>query len=60
MFAMMVEEELESWPEQDSRCRTWLSISEAANSCRHPWMREALMAGFDDTNNTVVGEGEAV
>ncbi|KAL8555250.1 hypothetical protein ACS0TY_003165 [Phlomoides rotata] len=46
MFAMMVEEELGSWPEQDTRCRTWLSISEAANSCRHPWMREALMAGF--------------
>ncbi|KAG5539225.1 hypothetical protein RHGRI_019705 [Rhododendron griersonianum] len=46
MFALLVKEELESWPEQSTRSRTWLTIPEAAESCRHAWMREALLQGF--------------
>ncbi|CAA2991326.1 nudix hydrolase 16, mitochondrial [Olea europaea subsp. europaea] len=46
VFAMLVEEELESWPEQNTRSRKWLTVSEAADSCRHPWMRDALIGGF--------------
>ncbi|KAL7259224.1 hypothetical protein ACSBR1_005173 [Camellia fascicularis] len=43
MFALLVKEELESWPEQSTRSRKWLTISEAAKNCRHAWMRNALL-----------------
>ncbi|KAK2985559.1 hypothetical protein RJ640_015195 [Escallonia rubra] len=46
MFALLVKEELESWPEQSTRSRTWLTIPEAVERCRHPWMRDALTKGF--------------
>ncbi|KAJ4720402.1 Nudix hydrolase 16, mitochondrial-like protein [Melia azedarach] len=46
MFALFVNEELESWPEQSTRQRSWLTIPDAVESCRHPWMREALEDGF--------------
>ncbi|XP_058210930.1 nudix hydrolase 16, mitochondrial-like isoform X1 [Rhododendron vialii] len=46
MFALLVKEELHSWPEQSTRQRTWLTIPEAIECCRHPWMREALKEGF--------------
>nr|GMC86009.1 nudix hydrolase 16, mitochondrial-like [Ipomoea batatas] len=46
MFALLVKEELESWPEQSLRQRSWLTIPEAIECCRHPWMREALEEGF--------------
>ncbi|KAL9239926.1 hypothetical protein vseg_014197 [Gypsophila vaccaria] len=46
MFALQVKEELESWPEQSTRNRFWLSVPEAAKSCRHAWMRVALFDGF--------------
>lgn len=46
MFALFVREELESWPEQSIRQRSWLTITEAVESCRHPWMRDALVQGF--------------
>ncbi|KAL0387795.1 UNVERIFIED_CONTAM: Nudix hydrolase 16, mitochondrial [Sesamum radiatum] len=55
MFAMLVEEELRSWPEQNTRSRKWLTVSEAANSCRHPWMRDALIGGFSDETTTSGG-----
>ncbi|CAN1813582.1 Nudix hydrolase 16, mitochondrial, partial [Linum perenne] len=42
MFALLVKEELETWPEQNTRTRTWLPISEAVESCRHKWMEDAL------------------
>ncbi|CAL9069466.1 unnamed protein product, partial [Musa banksii] len=38
--------ELELWPEQSTRHRTWVTIPEAAEQCRHPWMRDALLDGF--------------
>ncbi|CAN0863148.1 Nudix hydrolase 16, mitochondrial [Linum grandiflorum] len=42
MFALLVKEELESWPEQKTRTRSWLPISEAVERCRHKWMEDAL------------------
>ncbi|KAF5750288.1 nudix hydrolase 16 mitochondrial-like isoform X1 [Tripterygium wilfordii] len=46
MFALLVKEELDSWPEQSTRQRTWLTIPEALECCRYQWMREALEEGF--------------
>lgn len=46
MYALLVTEELDSWPEQSTRRRKWLTIPEAAENCRHAWMREALLQGF--------------
>ncbi|KAJ6702440.1 hypothetical protein OIU74_013574 [Salix koriyanagi] len=42
MYALLVKEELELWPEQSTRTRSWLTMSEAVESCRHKWMEEAL------------------
>lgn len=42
MFALFVKEELQSWPEQSTRTRSWLTLSEAVENCRHKWMEEAL------------------
>ncbi|KAL5208530.1 hypothetical protein ABZP36_032965 [Zizania latifolia] len=44
MFAMEVTEELESWPEQATHGRRWVSPGEAYQLCRYEWMREALTA----------------
>ncbi|CAL4887637.1 unnamed protein product [Urochloa decumbens] len=44
IFAMEVTEELESWPEQDTHNRRWVSPQEAYQLCRYDWMREALTA----------------
>ncbi|RCV06583.1 hypothetical protein SEVIR_1G177500v4 [Setaria viridis] len=44
IFAMEVTEELESWPEQDTHSRRWVSPGEAYQLCRYDWMREALTA----------------
>ncbi|XP_052882519.1 nudix hydrolase 16, mitochondrial isoform X2 [Gossypium arboreum] len=46
MFALLVKEELNSWPEQSTRIRSWLTISQAIHNCRHAWMKEALEYGF--------------
>ncbi|KAE9620843.1 hypothetical protein Lal_00019181 [Lupinus albus] len=42
MFSLFVKEELELWPEQSSRDRSWLAVSEALGCLRHAWMRDAL------------------
>ncbi|XP_019413262.1 PREDICTED: nudix hydrolase 16, mitochondrial [Lupinus angustifolius] len=42
MFTLFVKEELELWPEQSSRDRSWLAVSEALGCLRHAWMRDAL------------------
>ncbi|MED6121996.1 Nudix hydrolase 17, mitochondrial [Stylosanthes scabra] len=42
MFPLLVEEQLEFWPEQNVRQRTWMSVSEARQVCQHWWMKEAL------------------
>uniref|UniRef100_A0A0A9HM42 Nudix hydrolase domain-containing protein n=1 Tax=Arundo donax TaxID=35708 RepID=A0A0A9HM42_ARUDO len=44
IFAMEVAEELESWPEQATHSRRWVSPAEAYQLCRYDWMREALTA----------------
>ncbi|KAK4761421.1 hypothetical protein SAY87_029305 [Trapa incisa] len=46
MFALLVKEELQSWPEPSTRCQTWLTVPEAIRCCRHSWMRQALEEGF--------------
>ncbi|KAJ7972102.1 Nudix hydrolase 16 mitochondrial-like [Quillaja saponaria] len=46
MFALLVKEELECWPERSTRQRSWLTIPEAIDSCRHEWMRNALEGSF--------------
>ncbi|KAH6819337.1 nudix hydrolase-like protein 16 [Perilla frutescens var. frutescens] len=46
MYALHVKEELDSWPEKSHRERSWLTIPEAIECCRHAWMREALEKGF--------------
>ncbi|MBA0665028.1 hypothetical protein Goklo_004954, partial [Gossypium klotzschianum] len=46
MFALFVKEELNSWPEQSTRTRNWLTIPKALQSCRHEWMKDALENGF--------------
>lgn len=42
MYAMRVEEELDEWPEQEHRQRSWYSLQEACDICVHEWMRNAL------------------
>ncbi|OWM78461.1 nudix hydrolase 16, mitochondrial [Punica granatum] len=59
MFALLVKEELKSWPEQSIRERSWLTIPEAIESCRHPWMREALVDGFLKWHSENMGEENA-
>lgn len=46
MFTLLVTEELDCWPEQCRRQRSWLTIPEASSCCRHSWMQEALENGF--------------
>lgn len=46
MFPLLVKEELEFWPEQNNRRRSWHSIPEATELCRHQWMKAALDEGF--------------
>ncbi|KAJ4771906.1 hypothetical protein LUZ62_064526 [Rhynchospora pubera] len=46
LFAMLVSEEMDIWPEQSTRTRHWITVPEAIDQCRHPWMREALVNGF--------------
>lgn len=46
MFALLVKEELQFWPEQNTRKRNWLTIPEAVHSCRHQWMKDALNGSF--------------
>ncbi|KAJ7539059.1 hypothetical protein O6H91_11G075500 [Diphasiastrum complanatum] len=43
MFALAVTEQLDSWPEQQSRRRQWFSAAEAIEHCCHEWMRRALI-----------------
>ncbi|GMI87595.1 nudix hydrolase homolog 18 [Hibiscus trionum] len=42
MFPLLVKEELEFWPEQNVRRRTWMNVEEARDVCQHWWMKEAL------------------
>ncbi|KAJ7964466.1 Nudix hydrolase-like protein [Quillaja saponaria] len=42
MFPLLVQEQLDSWPEKNLRQRIWMSVSEAREACQHGWMKEAL------------------
>ncbi|KAK7370129.1 hypothetical protein VNO80_12186 [Phaseolus coccineus] len=42
MFPLLVEKQLENWPEKNFRKRTWMTVAEAKQVCPHPWMKEAL------------------
>lgn len=42
MFALVVKEELDFWPEQQSRKRQWFTAAEAMEKCRYEWMQKVL------------------
>nr|APR63907.1 hypothetical protein [Populus tomentosa] len=42
MFPLLVQKELDCWPEKNIRKRRWVSINEAREVCHNWWMREAL------------------
>ena len=42
MYIMNVKEELDEWPEQQDRRRSWYSIDEAVKLCKWDWMKDAL------------------
>lgn len=42
MFPMLVQEQLDQWPEKDLRKRRWMSVAQAREVCQHLWMKEAL------------------
>jgi diphosphoinositol-polyphosphate diphosphatase len=44
MFALLVSQEFERWPEAEMRQRRWVSLDEAREVCQNWWMREALEA----------------
>lgn len=48
MYALFVKEELDAWPEQNLRQRSWLTVSEAGECCRHSWMKKALNESFSE------------
>ncbi|WZY83692.1 hypothetical protein YC2023_030076 [Brassica napus] len=60
MYALYVKEELETWPEQKTRTRTWLTIEEAVENCRHAWMKDALVEGFCKWHKEKIGKGEEI
>ncbi|KDP34747.1 hypothetical protein JCGZ_11901 [Jatropha curcas] len=42
MFPMLVQKQLDLWPEKDIRKRRWVTVTEAREVCQTWWMREAL------------------
>lgn len=42
MFPLRVNEQLDHWPEQNSRQRKWMTATEAREVCQQGWMKEAL------------------
>ncbi|OAY57188.1 nudix hydrolase 18, mitochondrial [Manihot esculenta] len=42
MFPLLVQEELDFWPEKNVRQRKWMSVADAKECCQHWWMKEAL------------------
>lgn len=42
MFPLLVQEQLDSWPEKDLRKRRWMSVAQAREVCQRLWMKEAL------------------
>ncbi|CAN6572706.1 unnamed protein product [Malus baccata var. baccata] len=42
MFPLLVQEQLDFWPEKNLRQRIWMNVEEAREVCQHWWMKEAL------------------
>jgi len=42
MFSLLVNKQLDIWPEKKNRNRRWFSVTEAREVCQQWWMREAL------------------
>ncbi|KAJ8753690.1 hypothetical protein K2173_026366 [Erythroxylum novogranatense] len=42
MFPLLVEEQLDEWPEKNFRKRQWVNVNEAREVCQQQWMRKAL------------------
>ncbi|XP_019430469.1 PREDICTED: nudix hydrolase 18, mitochondrial-like [Lupinus angustifolius] len=42
MFPLLVNEQLDNWPEMNFRKRRWMTVAEAKEICPHSWMNEAL------------------
>ncbi|KAF5934260.1 hypothetical protein HYC85_030431 [Camellia sinensis] len=42
MFPLLVEEQLDVWPEKNARRRIWMRVKEAREICSHSWMKDAL------------------
>ncbi|XP_021801021.1 nudix hydrolase 18, mitochondrial-like [Prunus avium] len=42
MFPLLVQQQLDLWPEQSARKREWMTVAEAREACQNWWMREAL------------------
>ncbi|KAJ0693649.1 putative hydrolase [Helianthus annuus] len=42
MFPLLVEEQLDLWPEKNIRQRYWVSVPKAKEACQQSWMKEAL------------------
>ncbi|KAM1026607.1 hypothetical protein ACFX2J_039394 [Malus domestica] len=42
MFPLLVQQQLELWPEKSSRKREWMTVAEAREACQNWWMKEAL------------------
>ncbi|KAG2664749.1 hypothetical protein I3760_16G098100 [Carya illinoinensis] len=42
MFSLLVNKQLDRWPEKNLRERRWMTVAEAREVCQHGWMKEAL------------------
>jgi len=42
MFPLLVQQQLDLWPEKSSRQREWMTVAEAREACQNWWMKEAL------------------
>ncbi|KAK9278675.1 hypothetical protein L1049_028403 [Liquidambar formosana] len=42
MFSLLVEKQLDHWPEKNLRQRKWMTADEARKLCMQSWMKEAL------------------
>ncbi|KAJ8771927.1 hypothetical protein K2173_027104 [Erythroxylum novogranatense] len=42
MFPLLVQEQLNDWPEKNFRKRQWVTVNEAREVCQQQWMKQAL------------------
>ncbi|KAE9598809.1 hypothetical protein Lal_00022421 [Lupinus albus] len=60
MFPLLVQEQLEFWPEHNVRQRIWMSVNEAREVCQHWWMKEALDRLVNRLSGSKLGHGKEV